>query len=190
MGTPNAHAGYGPPHARTRSASAVRKGPSMLHFASPGTACVSRPSQMVTWAGDSRTRPVPPSLPSSRVTLAPRMIGVGMLGRYYRLMHGKWSCFRDRAADPARFQVLFLLVTGSRLLNQTGSTVPAIAPNDPSPEDDRGEHAGEILQIDVRQMVMLPGSCASNASAPFACSGPETPDPHRFHRPCHRPGRP
>ena len=82
---------------------------------------------MVTWAGDSRTRPVTPSLTSSRVTLAPRMIGVGMLGRYYRLMVGKWSCFRERAADPARFQVLALLVLGRRLLIHTGFTVPAIA---------------------------------------------------------------
>ena len=101
---------------------------------------------MVTWAGDSRTRPVPPSLPSSRVTLAPRMIGVGMLGRYYRLMHGKWSCFRDRAADPARFQVLFLLVTGSRLLSQTGSTVPTIAQDGPSSERGRDKHPDELLQ--------------------------------------------
>ena len=146
MGTPNAHAGYGPPRARARSASAVRKGPSMLHFASPGTACASRPSQMVTWAGDSRTRPVTPSLTSSRVTLAPRMIGVGMLGRYYRLMHGKWSCFRDRAADPARFQVLFLLVTGSRLLSQTGSTVPTNAQDGPSSERGRDKHPDELLQ--------------------------------------------
>ena len=82
---------------------------------------------MVTWAGDSRTRPAPPSLPSPRTTLAPRMIGVSMLGRYYRLMIGKWSCFRERAADPARFQVLALLVLGRRLLIHTGFTVPAIA---------------------------------------------------------------
>ena len=100
---------------------------------------------MVTWAGDSRTRPVPPSLPSSRVTLAPRMIGVGMLGRYYRLMHGRWSCFRELVADPARFQVLFLLVTGSRLLSQTGSTVPAIAQDGPTSERKRGEHPDALL---------------------------------------------
>ena len=34
---------------------------------------------------------------------------------------------------------------GRRLPNQAGSTVPAIAPDDLSPEDDRGEHAEEIL---------------------------------------------
>ena len=49
---------------------------------------------------------------------------------------------------------------GWRLPNQAGSTIPVIAQDGPSPEDDRGEHAGEILQIDVRQMVMLPGSCS------------------------------
>ena len=79
---------------------------------------------MVTWAGDSRTRPDPPSLLSPRTTLAPRMIGVSMLGRYYRLMYGKWSCFRDRALPT---QVLPLLVLGRRLLIHTGFTVPAIA---------------------------------------------------------------
>ena len=118
----------------------------MLHLASPGTACASRPCQMVTWAGDSRTRPAPPSLPSPQMTLAPRMIGVSMLGRYYRLMVGKWSCFRERAADPARFQVLALLVLGRRLLIHTGSTVPAIAQDGPSSERGRGKHPDELLQ--------------------------------------------
>ena len=167
----------------------------MLHFASPGTACASRPSQMVTWAGDSRTRPVPPSLPSSRVTLAPRMIGVGMLGRYYRLMHGKWSCFRDRAADPARFQVLFLLVTGSRLLSQTGSTVPTIAQDCPSSGRGRDKHPDELLQSScaaLRSSVPVQASdhgCASQGAF-RSCTGPDTPEPRRFHRPCQRPGRP
>ena len=101
---------------------------------------------MVTWAGDSQTRPAPPSLPSPRTTLAPRMIGVSMLGRYYRLMIGKWSCFRERAADPARFQVLALLVLGRRLLIHTGSTVPAIAQDGPSSERGRGKHPDELLQ--------------------------------------------
>ena len=181
MGTPNAHAGYGPPHARALSWSALRDGPSMLHFASPGTACVSRPSQMVTWAGDSRTRPVPPSLPSSRVTLAPRMIGVSMLGRYYRLMVGKWSCFRERAADPARFQVLALLVLGRRLLIHAGSTVPAIAPDSPSTERGRGTHPDESLQSSgaalrssvpgtgCRQVTTRESSCSHRA---LACGGP------------------
>ena len=101
---------------------------------------------MVTWAGDSQARPVPPSVPSPRTTLAPRMIGVGMLGRYFRLMYGKWSCFRERAADPARFQVLALLVLGRRLLIHTGSTVPAIAQDGPSTERGRGKHPDELLQ--------------------------------------------
>ena len=101
---------------------------------------------MVTWAGDSRTRPDPPSLLSPRTTLAPRMIGVSMLGRYYRLMVGKWSCFRERAADPARFQVLALLVLGRRLLIHTGSTVPAIAQDGPSSERGRGKHPDELLR--------------------------------------------
>ena len=83
---------------------------------------------------------------SRRTTLAPRMIGVGMLGRYYRLMHGKWSCFRELVADPARFQVLFLLVTGSRLLSQTGSTVPSIAQDSSSSERGRDKHPDELLQ--------------------------------------------
>ena len=82
---------------------------------------------MVAWAGDSQIRPITSFLLSPRTTLAPRMVGVSMLGRYYRLMIGKWSCFRERAADPARFQVLALLVLGRRLLIHTGFTVPAIA---------------------------------------------------------------
>ena len=49
---------------------------------------------------------------------------------------------------------------GRRLPNQAGFTVPAIAPDDSSPEDDRGEHAGEISQIDGRKMAMLPGACS------------------------------
>ena len=115
-------------------------------LASPGTACASRPCQMVTWAGDSQTRPAPPSPPSPRTTLGPRMIGVSMVGRYYRLMIGKWSCFRERAADPARFQVLALLVLGRRLLIHTGSTVPAIAQDGPSSERGRDKHPDELLQ--------------------------------------------
>ena len=71
---------------------------------------------------------------------------MGMLGRYYRLMHGKWSCFRELVADPARFQVLFLLVTGSRLLNQPNSTVPAVAQDGPSSERGRDKHPDELLQ--------------------------------------------
>ena len=47
---------------------------------------------------------------------------------------------------------------GRRLPNQAGYTIPDIVTDEPSPEDDRGEHAGEILQIDARQMVMLPGA--------------------------------
>ena len=100
---------------------------------------------MVTWAGDSQTRPAPPSQPSPRTTLGPKMIGVSMVGRYYRLMIGKWSCFRERAADPARFQVLALLVLGRRLLIHTGSTVPAIAQDGPSTERCRGTHPCELL---------------------------------------------
>ena len=47
---------------------------------------------------------------------------------------------------------------GRRLPNQAGSTIPDIVTGDPSPEDDRGGHAGEILQIDARKMILLPGS--------------------------------
>ena len=100
---------------------------------------------MVTWAGDSRTRPAPPSLLSPRTTLAPRMIGVSMLGRYYRLMIGKWSCLWERAADPARFQVLALLVLGRRLLIHAGSTVPAIPWDGPSSERGQDKHPDELL---------------------------------------------
>ena len=121
---------------------------SCRHLASPGTAWASRPSQMVTWAGDSRTRPVPPSLSSPRTALAPRMIGASMLGRYYRLMYGRWSCFPDRAADPARFQVLPLLVPGCRLLSHTGSTVPAITQDGPSSERGRDRHPGELVRVE------------------------------------------
>ena len=49
---------------------------------------------------------------------------------------------------------------GRRLPNQAGSTIPDIVTGDPSPEDDRGGHAGEILQIDARKMILLPGSCS------------------------------
>ena len=49
---------------------------------------------------------------------------------------------------------------GRILPSQAGSTIPVIATDDPGPEDGLGEHAGEILQIDVRQMVMLPGACS------------------------------
>ena len=146
MATTIAHAFYAPPHARALSWRALRYGPFMLHLASPGTAWASRPSQMVTWAGDSQTRPVPPSLSSPRTALAPRMIGASMLGRYYRLMYGRWSCFPDRAADPARFQVLPLLVPGCRLLSHTGSTVPAIAQDGPSSERGRDKHPDELLE--------------------------------------------
>ena len=118
----------------------------MLHLASPGTACASRPSQMVTWDGDSQTRPAPPSLPSPRTTLAPRMIEVSMTGRYCRLMYGKWSCFRDRAADPARCQVLPLLVLGRRPLIHAGSTVPAIAQDGPSSERCRDKHPDKLIR--------------------------------------------
>ena len=61
-------------------------------------------------------------------------------------MHGRWSCFRELVADPARFQVLFLLVTGSRLLSQTGSTVPSIAQDSSSSERGRDKHPDELLQ--------------------------------------------
>ena len=67
------------------------------------------------------------------------------------------SCF---SGNRLRVEALSNGDMGRRLPNQAGSTVPAIAPDDPSPEDDRGEHAGEILQIDDRQMVMLPGACS------------------------------
>ena len=101
---------------------------------------------MVTWAGDSQTRPAPPSQSSPRTTLGPKMIGVSMLGRYYRLMIGKWSCFRERAADPARFQVLALLVLGRRLLIHAVSIVPAITLDGPSSERGRGKHPDELLR--------------------------------------------
>ena len=101
---------------------------------------------MVAWAGDSRTRPVLPSLTSPRTTLAPRMVGVSMLGRYYRLIYGKCSCLWDLAADPARFQVLPLLVLGSRLLSQTGSTVSTIARDGHNSERGRDKHPDELLE--------------------------------------------
>ena len=101
---------------------------------------------MVAWAGDSQIRPITSFLLSPRTTLAPRMVGVSMLGRNYRLMYGKCSCFWDRAADPARFQVLPLLVLGSRLLSLTGSTVSTIARDGPNSARGRDKHPDEMLQ--------------------------------------------
>ena len=77
-------------------------------------------------------------------------------------MYGKWSCFRECAADPASFQVLPLLVLGWRLLIYAGSTVPVIAGGDPSSERGQDKHPDELLQSHGAALVILIRVQASN----------------------------
>ena len=127
---------------------------------------------MVTSAGDSQARPAPPSLTSPRTTLAPRMIGVSMLGRYYRLMYGRWSCFRDRAARTLRASRCSHCLSWAgarRLLIHAGSTVPAIAQDGPSSE--RGP--GTSILMSCYSRVVRP--CAHTSSLYRASPGAAAP---------------
>ena len=76
------------------------------------------------------------------------------------LRYGPFMLHSCCSGNRLRVEALSNDDMGRRLPSQAGSTIPVIAPDNPSPEDDRGEHAKEILQIDVRQMIMLPGSCS------------------------------